>query len=492
MRPKNPVTVGRTEEISILDQALQSNSAEFIAVYGRRRVGKTHLIREFFKPKATTYFSVTGLKDGTYEDQLQLFQEEIENVFLKKTRIPQLMNWREAFGLLVSLVEQRYGENKSAPLILFLDELPWLATARSGFIQALDHAWNTQLVQIPTVTLIVCGSAAAWMIDHLIQAKGGLHHRITRKIQLQPFSLAETEEYLTYLGVRLKRQQILEIYMAIGGIPHYLKQVQKGISAKQVITKICFSRNGYLRDEFKLLFQSLFDQSENHLKIIQALTTKKLGLTRNEIIQATEISSGGRLAKWLDELEQAGFITSIHAYGKPDNNVFYRIIDEYVWFYMKWIKKAPRGDEAESYWERVSHTPSYAAWSRFAFEAVCMKHRAQIKKALDIQGVTLQTNAWTYAAKKGNAQDKGAQVDILFDRSDNAITLGEIKYCATEYTLDKAYAVELKNKIVLFGEKTKTKKQIFLALISPFGMKPSIWSNGLIDQIVTTDDLFSP
>ncbi len=327
-------------------------------------------------------------------------------------------------------------------------------------------------------------------MSHLVHAKGGLHHRITRKIHLYPFNLSETALFLQHLGVHLKQSQILEIYMAIGGIAHYLKQVQKGLSARQNISKICFSKNGYLRDEFNLLFQSLFNDSENHLKIIHALASKKSGLSRKELIEKTKISSGGRLATWLDELEQSGFISSSIPYGKSTTQVRYKLMDEYTLFYLKWIKKAPKGDDGESFWERASESPTYSSWSGLAFEAVCTKHTSQIKKALGIQGVTLQTNSWNYISPQGSAKESGAQIDILFDRSDNAITLGEIKFRSDEFILEKTYAQELKHKIEVFEKITKTRKQIFLALITTYGIKPSIWTEGLIHNVIKTEDLF--
>lgn len=316
---------------------------------------------------------------------------------------------------------------------------------------------------------------------------------VTRKLHLFPFDLPETQEFLESIGVHLKKSQILEIYMALGGVAHYLKQVQHGLSARQNIARICFSRNGYLRDEFNILFQSLFAHAENHIKIINALAKKKSGLSRNEIINETGFPSGGRLDQWLEELEKAGFIAALIPHGKVEKNIHYRIIDEYTWFHLKWIKKAPKNltdDEAEAYWEKISGTPSYISWAGFAFEALCFKHQDRIKKTLGIQGITQQSSSWAFIPPAGNTEEKGAQIDLLFDRSDGAITLIEIKYCSSEYSLDKSYAFELKHKIETFQAKTKTKKQLFLTLITPYGMKSSIWAEGLIQQVVTVEDLF--
>lgn len=480
--------IGRKKEVQLLNQINQSSSAEFVTVYGRRRIGKTHLIREYFKSQKTVqiYFSVTGIKDGKLEEQLQIFQEEIEKVFFENKRIPAINSWRSALKLLADLIKSQYEKDKTSQMVIFFDELPWLATQKSGLLQALDHVWNTEWVEIPTLRLIVCGSAASWMIDHLLKAKGGLYNRVTRKIHLFPFNLAETEEFLSAQRVKLKLDQILQIYMAIGGVAHYLKQVQPGLSAQQNISQICFSKNGFLKDEFKLLFQSLFDHSENHLKIVQAIGKKREGLTRNEIIQISGIPSGGRLAKWLEELETSGFISTSIPFGKIQKNICYRISDEYTWFYLNWIQKRPRSTQN---WEKIAETPAYLAWVGFAFESVCLKHSAQIQKALNLEGLTLQAGYWRYVPAKKNLKDKGAQIDLLFDRSDKSITLVEIKYYSKEFVLDKSYAQELKRKIEIFQTQTKTKKQIFLALVSVHGMKESIWADGLVNQALAAQVL---
>ena len=482
--------IGRKQEIETLKHVCAAKEAQFIAIYGRRRIGKTHLIREFFRPRADVYFSITGLKDGSLSEQLKLLQEEIEKVFFKQTRIPEITSWREGLKLLASLLKEHHPESKGKQLVIFLDELPWLATPRSGLVQALDHVWNTELSQIPGTRLIVCGSAASWIIDHLINAKGGLHNRITRKIPLFPFDLSETFEYLQSLGMHLNRIQTLEIYMAIGGVAHYLSQIEKGLSARQNISKLCFSPPGLLRDEFNNLFRSLFDNSENHSKIIQALATRNEGLTRNEIILLTKIPSGGRLAKWLTELEQAGFIDAFVPFGKTEKYSTYRIVDEYVWFYFKWIKKAPKHLDAENYWEKMTSSNAYQSWAGFAFEAICLKHLRQIKEELNIQNLVTRSSPWRYIPAKNDLQDQGAQIDLVMDRTDDAITLVEIKYSSGIFVVEKYYSRELKKKAEVFEAKTGTRKQLFMVLVTTHGLKANTWSEGLITKVVTLDALF--
>lgn len=331
--------VGRVAEQQRLRAILRSSEAELVALYGRRRVGKTFLIRELFADK--TYFEVTGEKDQAANVQLDRFVRELSRVFYDGRPLAPCASWSDALERLSAAVEDFAGRNPRKPIVVFLDELPWLATHRSGLLQALDHAWNARLSKVRTLRLIVCGSAAAWMIDKLVFAKGGLHNRITQRIVLRPFSLAETAAFLRSRGVKLPRQQVALLYMAIGGVPHYLKQAQRGRSATQIIGELCFGRDGLLRDEFTTLFQSLFSEPHTHLAIVRALASRGSGLSQDQLAAHAGLSSGGRLKQYLRELETSGFIAAFTPFGRRKKETLYRLVDEYSSFYLSWIDGAP-------------------------------------------------------------------------------------------------------------------------------------------------------
>lgn len=486
--------IGREREKKIFEQILEAKNAQFVAVYGRRRVGKTHLIREFFSPLADVYFSITGIKNGSLTEQLFTFQQELEKVFYEGRPIPKLRSWREAFETLSACVEQKAKDPSIKNIIIFLDELPWLSSKKSKLLQAIDHYWNTRLSLISPLRLIVCGSAASWIINQLIHAKGGLHNRLTQTLRLAPFNLKETRDFLkTECGASFNFIQVLEIYMALGGIPYYLKNIKSGYSAAQNIGKICFEEGAYLSGEFDKLFSALFDHAEVYEKIVRALASKKEGMSRNDLIKKTKLSSGGGLASKLRELEESGFIASFNPYKKKVKDVYYRIIDEYIIFYLKWIDKSPKrmfAGDGEKYWQENARTPSFRSWAGYAFEGICLKHYRQIQVALGLNNIACDTATWRYIPPPRSAHEQGAQIDLLFDRSDGIIHICEIKYSAEPFTVDRSFAQELKQKISVFETKIKLKKQIFVALIAPYGFEKTSWSKELITNCVTAEDLF--
>lgn len=478
--------IGREKELKLLNEIYKSKDAEFLAIYGRRRVGKTHLIREFFSKKGP-YFELTGQKDGALKDQLENFAKIFSEQFFGNVQIRKPESWKDAFSLLTNEIKKL---PKSKKFIVFLDELPWLASKRSGLIQALDYYWNRYWSSMKNVILITCGSAASWMIEHLINAKGGLYNRLTRVILLKPFLLRDTKTFLERQGLQLSHKQLCDLYLVLGGIPYYLKQIAKGSSTIQAINKLCFQKEGLLHDEFDRLFKSLFEHSEIHVKIIRNLAMKKEGLSRNELIHKLQISTGGTLNKRLDELEAAGFLQTYVPYGNKKKNRYFRIVDEFVLFYLRWIEpsKTKGLSPNKSYWQTICKTPAALAWAGHAFEILCHKHLDQIYKALELEGIICETGSWRYIPKKGS-QDHGAQIDLLFDRSDGIITLCEVKYSEKIFVVDKAYSKQLANKIEIFEKHTMSKKTIELVMITFSGIRDTIWSEELINNDVIFEEL---
>ena len=471
--------IGRIGEREILEKALFSPKAEMISVIGRRRVGKTFLIQSVYGDKID--FEITGIQYATRTQQLRNFNIQLSKYFKNSNLLSEPRDWIEAFHFLSQLLEQK---KKRGKMVVFLDELPWMATHRSSFLKGLSFFWNSWAVK-QNIVVVICGSAASWMIKKVVHHKGGLHNRITRRITLKPFTLSETEQFLKAKNINFERYQILHLYMAMGGVPQYLDEIEGGKSAAQNINRICFNENGLLQDEFSKLYSSLFEDSEIHTKIIRALAQKRKGLTRDEIIKTAGVSNGGGLTKVLDELEHSGFISMYYPFGKKKKESLFRLTDEYSLFYIRFIE--PNRGEGKNTWQQLSLTPTYTAWAGYAFESICLKHLPQIKKALGIATIYSTSSAFF---KKGNDDEPGLQIDLLIDRNDHVINLCEMKFYIGELNITKSMAMEFRNKITNFKSLSKTKKQVFLTLITTFGIQENKHSLGLVDETLTIENLF--
>ncbi|MBC6685696.1 AAA family ATPase [Wolbachia pipientis] len=482
--------IGREKETAILEDKLSSQSAEFIAVYGRRRVGKTYLIKQFFSKRDVVLFEQTGLNKGKLKAQLEIFVESLSRAFYNGIRMAVPKNWMDALHQLTLSIDIY----RDKQVVIFFDELPWLAARKSGFLVALEHFWNVYWTYRKKLILVVCGSAASWMLENLIYNKGGLHNRITARIGLQPFNLRETKKYLRYLGVNLNHQQILQIYMAMGGIPHYLKEISKGLSATQNINEICFQKEGLLFDEFDMLFHSLYEEPETYINIIRTIAKKPKGISRKELIKATKITEGGYLTTKLRSLEEAGFIGDFLPLNKATRGAYYRVMDEYVLFYLAWIepfrevmKKAIIRDI--HYWELAIKKPAWQTWTGQVFEAVCFKHADTIRRKLNIECMGFICGDWQYHSGK-NSKERGAQIDLVFDREDGCTTLCEIKYSDKPYVITKEYKEQLRKKESIYKEKTRSRKQIFWVLIAANGATENQHLKDIINKVITLEDLF--
>jgi AAA+ ATPase superfamily predicted ATPase len=478
--------LGRDREKALLNKLLHSKKAEFLAIYGRRRIGKTFLIHEFFQHQGI-YLRITGTRKAKKSEQLKNFHRSLRALFPSKNENEKLTEWSDAFHLLGEEIKQL---SPSVKFILFIDELPWLATPKSGLLQALDYFWNHHLSHLPNVILIICGSAAHWMIKKVINDKGGLHGRLTAQIRLEAFTLSETEHFLKEFGSHLKRKQLAELYMAIGGVAKYLTYVPMGKSPAQIINELCFSPSGPLFGEFPKLYASLFDSYEKHTRIVQALAKKRKGMVLDELLSETKLSSGGGSTEILHELEEAGFIMALPAFGKQSKERLYRLMDEYSLFYLCWIEEIKNSilrNFDKEYWNKMSNTATWYSWAGHAFENICLKHSNKIKNALGLAGITTFESHWQHL---GTKKEKGAEIDLVIDRADNCINLCEIKFSNEEFLISKSYANDLERKKKVFQKVTRTNKTIFLTLITPFGVKENSHSIGIVDQQLTLDDLF--
>ena len=470
--------VGRTRERGVLEQAMASSEAELVAVYGRRRVGKTFLIREVLGDDLS--FELTGVHGAPVGEQLANFATALAASGARRHAAPR--DWLAAFALLAAALKPRRGRKR----VVVIDELPWLASRRSGFLRAFEHFWNSWASRQRDVVVIVSGSAAAWMVRELLDARGGLHNRVTRNLRLEPFTVAEAEAYFGARRMDLSRYAILELYAALGGVPHYLKQLERGESTNVAIDRLCFARDGALHDEFGKLYASLFEHSERHVKLVRALGARPRGLSRTELIAAAKLSTGGGASRTLDELEHSGFILRMPQYGLPANDAVYRLLDEFSLFHLKWIE--PHRGRGDNVWINKHGSPAWRAWSGYAFEGVCTKHVGLLKRALGIEAVETEESAWYY--RPSDKGDRGTQIDLVIDGRHGSINLCEMKFSAGEFVIDKRYADELRHKRETFRRVTRTRKSVFLTLITTHGLRNNQYARELVDKSLTMDALF--
>jgi uncharacterized protein len=471
--------IGRQAELAVLEKAYRSPEAELVAVFGRRRVGKTFLVRSGYGKRIG--FEMTGIQNGSLREQLQHFTDRLNYHAQPLLPIGVPRDWQEAFRMLMVYLEK---ESQDKKVVVFFDEFPWLAAKKSEFLRAFGLFWNSWASQ-NNVVIVICGSAASWMISNVIRDKGGLHNRITRRIHLQPFNLYETELYLRSRGANLERFHLLQIYMAMGGVPHYLKEVEPGKTATQIIDQVFFSPQGLLREEFMQLYPALFDRAENHIAMVRALADTWQGLTRAEILQKTGFSDGGNTTSTLEELVNSGFVEGYYAFGKKKKDMRYRLTDEFSLFYLHFIEDK-RG-EGEGTWHRLAQTQAWKSWSGFAFESICLKHVPAIKKALGIMGIYTEASAFY---QKTSEFGRGIQVDLLLDRNDQAINLLEIKFYKEPFVVTKEQAEQFRLKKAIFKSATKTNKQVFLTLMTTFAHVPNEHSLDTVDQSLDMSCLF--
>lgn len=475
--------VARHRERRTLDEAMTSPDAELIAVYGRRRVGKTFLIREACR--AAMAFEQVGIHDGDLAVQLGAFAAALGRASRSPAPPSPPADWHQALAQLAAFLAPRLARRKTKQVVFF-DEVPWLASRRSGFLAAFGHFWNTWASRQPQLVVVLCGSAASWMLRKLVGDRGGLHNRVTRRIRVEPFALADAAELLAARGVDLGPYQTTELYMALGGVPHYLAQVRPGESAAQSIDRLCFARDGLLRTEFANLYASLFERADRHEAVVRALAARRRGMTRTDLLAAVALGSGGAATKVLDELEESGFIMQMPRLGRVRRDAVYWLADEYSLFYLTWIE-ATRPGPGEV-WMRRQGTPAWRAWSGLAFEAVCLKHVAEIKRALGIASVDTVEASWEQRA--GGAVRDGAQIDLVIDRADRSTNLCEIKFSEAEFVVDKACARELQRKRDAFRAATRTNKALFVTLVTTYGVRDNEHARGLVGQVVELDALF--
>ena len=472
--------IGRKAEIQALDRDLQKEESQFVAVYGRRRIGKTLLIREKFRDQFVFYH--TGVRDGNQAEQLQAFQISLKQYGLRKC--PRLRNWLDAFSRLYELIEQDQSVGRK---VIFLDELPWMDTPRSGMLKALEYFWNNlaSVRREKDIFLVVCGSATSWMVRNLVHNKGGLHNRLTDQIWLRPFTLHECEAYAASLGLEMSRDEICEAYMIFGGVPYYWSLLRADRSLAQNVDELCFSPHGKLRDEFDYLYASLFRNPEPYLKVVEALSACKSGIVREELVAKTKLLNGGNFKTVLEDLVNCDFVRQYRARKKKNRDSFFQLIDNFTLFYYEFMRDTaePSGD----FWTKQTETPKLIGWRGRAFERVCLQHERQLKEALGISGI--RTDVYSWRTRSEESGRRGAQIDLVIERTDGNINLCEMKHATGEYALSADEAERLQWRKAAFAAETGVRKTLRLTLVTPVSLARNKHS-GIVQNVVTLNDLF--
>lgn len=471
--------VGRTKEQRELLEALSSDEAQLIAVYGRRRVGKTFLVRETFRDRF--YFQHAGLAHGSMAEQLAAFHASLVRAGMRD--VPPIRNWREAFGALESFIAAGGSRRKK---VVFIDEMPWMDTPKSKFVMWFEAFWNGWCSARKDVVFVICGSATSWIVKKVFRNRGGLYNRVTNRIHLLPFTLRECRELCRARGVSFPNTDIAELYMIFGGVPYYWTFVQRGKSVAQNVDALFFESDGKLRGEFDEVFNSLFGENEGYVKIVRALAGRHGGMTYGEILSEVKMKKGGGSLRILDALEQSGFIRRFTAYGKKRQDAQYQLVDNFAYFYLKFLDGESNHDA--HFWQHATIGSELNVWRGLAFERVCLLHVAQIKKALGISGVLTKIYSWRHIPDETYVN--GAQIDLLIERADRVVNVCEIKYSRDEFVIDKEYDRKLRNKVGTFCGVTKTKCAVHIAMITASGLAHNgYW--GTVQAEVALDDLFA-
>lgn len=467
--------IGRDAEKKILEACYTSSKPEFLVVYGRRRVGKTFLIRETFRDKLCFHF--TGYANVTKAQQLFRFNVSLREFGGKDYY--QSKDWFTAFDQLRDLIENSEIVGKK---VIFLDEMPWIDTKKSGFLSALEGFWNNWASGREDILLIACGSAASWIANKIFENRGGLHNRVTRRISLMPFTLAECEDFFSDRGFAYDRRMILESYMVFGGIPYYMDLLEKEFSITQNIDNLCFRQDGALIGEFREMFASLFERPEPYIAVVTALSSKMSGMDRYEIVKKTGCSNGGTLTKTLDDLERCGFIRKFQNYKKSNKGAVFQLIDPFTLFYLKQMQG--KTADSEAYWTNSLQSGRRNNWNGHAFEIICYLHIGQIKKKLGISGVSTEVYMW-----RSGDSISGTQIDMVIDRKDGIVNLCEIKYSGEPYVIDKKYAQMLSDRAAAFARETGSRKSLHTTFITVRGLAQSGYRHSAQSE-ATLDDLF--
>lgn len=476
--------IGRNKEIAELNELYESNQAQLVAIYGRRRVGKTFLVDEALKGKIT--FRHAGLSPADDRGKKNMLKEQLKHFYnslllhgMKKSKCPS--SWLDAFFLLESHLENI---DRNERQVIFLDELPWMDTPRSGFLTAFEGFWNNWACHRDNIMVIVCGSANSWILNNLINNHGGLYNRTTYEIKLSPFTLDECEQFYNNKGIRMSRYDIVQSNMILGGIPYYMGYFNKKNSLAQNVDDLFFSAQPKLRNEFDRLFASAFSNPEDMKRVVSVLSKRHGGFTRMEIMEKAGFQKGGKLTDVLNALIASDFISKYVPYGLGKKDVHYKLIDPFCLFYLKFVQDNDVLDT--HFWMNNHSSQKIVSWRGLAFEDVCFRHISQIKKALGIGGVITSQSSWIL---RGTDETVGTQIDMLIQRKDNVMNMCEMKFYNDEFTINKDYHMLLTRRRNALSDTLQKRMSIHSTLITTYGLVHNEYRDDFL-QVITIDSLF--
>lgn len=472
--------IGRKEQTVLMQETLSIPKSSFVALTGRRRIGKTYLINQVYR--SNFCLSVTGIQGASLAVQIANFYEKIKEAFpslLLPNKAPK--TWQEVFFILKKGLISLPTDKKQ---VIFIDELPWICSHKSGFLQLLAHLWNDYLSNQPHFILVICGSSTSWIHQKVFADKGGLHNRVTHRIHLQPFTIKEAKAFFEGNNVRLTENNIALLYMILGGIPFYLEQVKSGESPTVCIERLCFSESGVLRYEYQHLYKALFENAQQHEAIVSVLATAKGGLSREELIQQSKVQAGGPFTRTIEDLILSGFVLEETPFQRKKRGSLYRLIDEYSIFYHRFMRT--NRTKQEGIWQQIAASQAYKIWTGYAFELLCLRHIPEVKRALGIQGIYSEVSSFRYQ----EAGNEGIKVDLLIDRKDNCINLCECKFYDVPFKVTANYAQQLNNRKGIFRAVTETRKTIFTTLISNYPVISNEYSLEAIDKSISMQSFF--
>ena len=480
--------IGREKEIKELNELYHSEDAELIALYGRRRVGKTYLIDEVFRDKLN--FRHAGLspidsekenvKAHLMKDQLTHFFRSLTMQGYKGKKTPE--SWLEAFYMLEDLLVEKYKDNER--IVVFLDEMQWLDTPKAKFMTGFEAFWNGWACHRKNLMVIVCGSSSSWILTNVINNHGGLYGRVTFEIKLKPFTLRECEQFLTSKGICMSRYDVIQAYMMVGGIPYYLRYFNKRLSLAQNINEMFFADEAPLKDEFNRMFASLFKNAEPIKQIIKAIASKNKGITRKELSEITGVTDSGEVSRQLNALIAGDFIIKYKSFGDNKRDEIYKLVDPFSYFYLTFLDKS--SDNRNIDWINIEDSSRVLSWKGYAFENVCWNHIPQIKMALQIGGVSTTEALWS---KRGDENTRGTQIDLIIVRKDNVVHMCEIKFYNDEFEVDKEYHLILERRKKMLREHISKRATIHNTLITTYGLRKTNYFGDFV-HVLTIDQLF--
>ncbi|MBF0363872.1 MAG: AAA family ATPase [Oligoflexia bacterium] len=478
--------IGREKELSCLLSLTDGskNKTDHIAViYGRRRIGKSELIRQAFKNKFLLYFE--GVENQSKGRQIEHFllqlQEQINEQTHTKTQnynnndSKTAKSWAKALLLLKPVV-------KGKKVVIVFDEFQWMANYRSELVSELKMVWELYLSKMAkSITLILCGSIASFMIKKVVNSSA-LYGRIDLELPIKELAAIEANQLLGNKG----RSELFEAYMLLGGVPFYLNLIKDKSSIRIGIDDLCFRREGALFNEYKKIFLGHFGKNPHYQKILSTLIQRPYSLLRTDIIDALQVEAGGEISKYLFDLESAGLIMGLTPVDKGENSKLtrYMIADPFISFHQSFIDPNKKKIELgiETVFKTITSGPKYYSFLGRMFELFCIKNAKKLSSILGFSDVEFNYGPF-YHHKK-------IQIDLMYLRKDNVITMVEIKYCGYKQ-ISLAVIKEVEKKVdylrKIFPSKTI---QTILVVNSNDVLPKSILSNNIFYKVIHFDNFF--